>query len=531
MSELLAVFLAGLSLFFTGVAGVKSRLQQLSGRRCRQILAKVTDRSILAGLVGLMFGAITQSASAVAFILSGMVATGLISLRRALPVVAASNVGTAALVFLAAFDMKLAIFFLIGVTGLMIAFRIGHKFEAIIGALFSIGLLFYGLELMKQAFGPMPGYEWFQTLAAFLKQWAVAPFLLGAALRMIIQSSSAIGVIAIALQAAGLFTEFQSVMLICGAGPGVALAALFLSGNLSGPPRQIVLYQGIINLVSGTVLALAFLVTARSGGGGPIFDLIYKVARDSNDCLAWTFFLSMSGCLFAGLAILPWTERFLGILAPPTIEQDISRPAYLHEEAFAVPDTAVELVGQEQQRFLGVVTTILESVRDESKSGVEAKPSALRTGGVTLGGEITVFLKELINRNVSSETAGEILSLERRQENLSSLLETVYRYAVIRSETSFNPQISDLMDRLSESLHLILMTAADAWRSHDEADQAFLLKLTEDRGEMMERLRRSYQMAEGGAGQVSALFYATTLFERSVWIVRQVGLSLKGPLD
>lgn len=530
MSELLAVFLAGLSLFFTGVAGVKSRLQQLSGRRCRQILARVTDRSILAGLVGLMFGAITQSASAVAFILSGMVATGLISLKRALPVVAASNVGTALLVFLAAFDLRLAVLFLIGVTGLMIAFRIGHRFEALIGALFSIGLLFYGLSLMKQAFGPMPGYDWFQTLAEFLKQWTLAPFLLGAALRMVIQSSSAIGVIGIALQATGLFTEFQAVMLICGAGPGVALAALFLSGNLSGPPRQIVLYQGLINFVSGTLLALAFLVTDRDGGG-PIFDLIYLVARDANDCLAWTFFLSMSGCLLVGLAILPWTERLLGVLAPPTVEQDLSRPAFLHEEAFAVPDTAVELVSQEQLRFYGVVTSILESVRDETKGTVTARPTALRKGSHSLGGEITVFLKELINRNVSSETAGEILSLERRQENLGSLLETVYRYSVIRGETSFNPHLSALMDRLSESLHLILLTAADAWRSGDSDDLALLLKLTEDRGEMMERLRRSYQMAEGGAGQISALFYATSLFERAVWLVRQVGLSLKGPSD
>lgn len=530
MSELFAIFLAGLSLFFTGVAGVKSRLQQLSGRRCRKILARVTDRSILAGLVGLMFGAITQSASAVAFILSGMVATGLISLKRALPVVAASNVGTAALVFLAAVDMRLAILFLIGVTGLMIAFRIGHRFEAMIGALFSIGLLFYGLELMKQAFGPMPGYDWFQTLAAFLKQWTFAPFLLGAALRMIIQSSSAIGVIGIALLSTGLFTEFQAVMLICGAGPGVALAALFLSGNLSGPPRQIVLYQGLINFVSGTILALAFLVTDRNGGG-PIFDLIYKVARDSSDCLAWTFFLSMSGCLVVGLVILPWTERLLGVLAPPTIEQDISRPAFLHEEAFAVPDTAVELVSQEQLRFHGVVISTLETVREETKEGVKAKPSALRTGGHSLGGEITVFLKELINRDVSSETAGEILSLERRQENLDSLLETVYRYAVIRSETVFNDDLSALMDRLSESLHLILLTAGDAWRSGESEDLMLLMKLTEDRGEMMERLRRSYQMAEGGAGQISALFYATTLFERAVWLVRQIGLSLKSQPD
>jgi hypothetical protein len=46
---------------------------------------------------------------------------------------------------------------------------------------------------------------------------------------------------------------------------------------------------------------------------------------------------------------------------------------------------------------------------------------------------------------------------------------------------------------------------------------------------MMERLRRTYQgiTGEGDKGQNAALFYETTLFERAVWLVRQVGLSLK----
>jgi phosphate:Na+ symporter len=109
MAELIALFLAGLSLFFTGAMGVRTKLQQMSGRKFRQVLARVTDRPVIAGVVGMGAGAVTQSASAVAFILSGMVASGMITLRRALPVVAALNVGTAALVFIAAFDMRLAI--------------------------------------------------------------------------------------------------------------------------------------------------------------------------------------------------------------------------------------------------------------------------------------------------------------------------------------------------------------------------------------------------------------------------------------
>ncbi len=530
MGEILALFLAGLALFFTGVAGVKSRLQQVSGGRFRRMLAKVTDRPVLSALVGMLFGAVTQSGAGVAFILSGMVATGLIPLRRALPVVAAANVGTALLVALAAFDLRVAVLFVIGTTGLMITFRVGRRFEALIGALFSIGVLFLGLSMMKEAFAPMPKFAWFHSMADFLRQWSLAPFLLGAAIRMVVQSSSAIGVIAITLQAAGLFTPFQAVMLMCGAGPGVALATFFLSGNLKGAPRQIVLYQGIINMLSGTTLAAIFALTETNGQSW-LLDAIDMIARTNSDTLAVVFFGSMAGCLVFGLLLLPWSERFLARLAPPTLEQDISRPAYLHEEALAVPDTAVELAEQEQLRFYGVVVRILETVREETKSKTGAAP--LYAGAQQLGGEVTNFLKELINRPVGSETAGQILLLERRQENLGSLLETIDRYRAVRANTVFNEDLAALMDRLTESLHLILLTAADAWRSGEEADRSYLEKLTADRGPMMERLRRTYQAVETGEtkGQSAALFYATTLFERAVWLVRQVGMSLSRPED
>jgi hypothetical protein len=76
-------------------------------------------------------------------------------------------------------------------------------------------------------------------------------------------------------------------------------------------------------------------------------------------------------------------------------------------------------------------------------------------------------------------------------------------------------------------MSLILLTARDAWTGADALDLAHLLKLTEDRGGLMERIRSSCQGGELPHDQQSALFYATTLFERTVWLLRQLGLSLQ----
>ncbi|MDX2080350.1 MAG: Na/Pi symporter [Terrimicrobiaceae bacterium] len=527
--ESAALFLAGLSLFFSGVSGVRAKLQQAAGRRIRAWLAGLTNRPVLVGLVGLIAGAVTQSASAVAFILSGMVATGLITLRRALPVVATSNVGTALLVFLAAVDLRLAVLYLIGVTGLMINFRLATRFEALTGALFAIGLLFFGLDLMKRAFEPLPELAWFQSLAMFLREWPFAPFILGAVCRMFIQSSSAIGVIAITLEDAGLFSEMQAMLLVCGTGPGVALASLFLSSNLTGTPRQIIIYQGLINLVSGVVVGTLIAMDAFTGFNA-VTRVLDLVGDDSGKRLAWVFLANMVGCLLVGLAVLPRIEPWLRRLAPPSEEQNLACPRFLHDEALTVPETAAELVDREQRRFFELCISLLDTVREEGAGEYRGQPDVFHSAAGGLHGEIRAFLADLLSRSLTNETMLDVLNLERRQDTLQSIEESLDRLVRISLKTRPDSPSAAVIERLVESLSLILLTAREAWTTGEDVERVYLLALTDDRSEMMERIRRSFQ--DGGpaitSDERSALFYATTLFERAVWLLRQLGLTL-GP--
>ena len=204
----------------------------MSGQRFRQILGRLTHRPVMAGLVGATLGAITQSASVVAFILSGMVSTGLLPISRALIVLACANIGTALLVFVAASDLHVSILFLIGITGL---------------SGMSVGLLFLGLEMMKQAFQPLASSTQFAHVAGFFARWPYAAFLLGALLRAFIHSSSAVAAIVVTINRGGQLGEFPAMMVIAGLGLGSALATSMLAGNLRGVPRQIAMYQAMTN--------------------------------------------------------------------------------------------------------------------------------------------------------------------------------------------------------------------------------------------------------------------------------------------
>jgi hypothetical protein len=79
-----------------------------------------------------------------------------------------------------------------------------------------------------------------------------------------------------------------------------------------------------------------------------------------------------------------------------------------------------------------------------------------------------------------------------------------------------------------EALDTILLTAADAFTSKDQIDIDLLVSLTDDRGGAMERLRTRYRLEHAdNASDISALHYATTLFERNVWLLRQLALWLR----
>jgi Na+/phosphate symporter len=46
MLELLALYLAGLAFFFSGISGISDNLRQMSGQRFRQALGRLTHRRL-----------------------------------------------------------------------------------------------------------------------------------------------------------------------------------------------------------------------------------------------------------------------------------------------------------------------------------------------------------------------------------------------------------------------------------------------------------------------------------------------------
>jgi phosphate:Na+ symporter len=521
---LAVTFLAGLAFFFLGLDFVKTSLKGLANRRFRAIVTKLVASGPLAATWGVLFGAISQSATAVAFLLVGLVTSGLLPLRRALTVVSWANVGTAALVFIAAVDLRLATLFLIGMSGVVIGLGRTGKFDPMLRSFLGVGLLFLGLKFMKDATGPLPQQAWFAGVAESLNSSLLLGFLAGMLLRTVIQSSSGIIIVLVTLCVHGVLAPAQTLMCIHGTGLGIGLSVLLLGSGLKGNSRQLAVFQALINAVSGIVLA-GWLLAAQGGLVPGLLDLVGTA--DPGRGLATAFAIQQVLTALVGTALLPRAPALLDRLAPPTLEQSLQKPRFLDESALQAPDVALELVDREQRRMLGLASGLLGGVRsDRDPRPGEATPPITKAAIAALDVEVSAYLGELARRDASIEARRRILAATDRERIIAQIATALDDLAGVAGPLRQDPGAATLATSLVESLDTILRTVVEVIERGDELDRMMLAEMTSDRGDLLEQAR-SAVVRGGGAASARAeadLLLALSLFERTVWLVRQLRL-------
>ncbi len=535
--EIAGSLIAGLGLFFIGIRLIGSHLKELGGRGLRRLIARATGNPLLGALVGALSGAITQSSSAITFIVVSMTSVGLLTVRRAVPLVVWANVGTSVLVLLAVVDLRLAVLYLLGATGLGYFLNLDRapRWRHLLGSALGIALLFFGVVQMKAGGAELRSLPAVADILAFAAGWPLLGFVLGAALTLVAQSSATVSVVAVTLTTAGLLTFDQTAFIVFGASLGSGVSVWLLSANLTGSARQIVLLQ-VAAKVTGVVVLLPLYLLEMSVDLPEVVALRAAAEAAPQQAVALLYLLLQ---LVSALALSLLGRPALALAAraaPESEEERLSRPRYLYDQAVEDPETAVELVRREQARIFGHLPTLLDSLRPEA--GEQAGRGPLLEASRNLVGRCEVFLTELLDATGSRGLMLTVLQLEKRNQLLGELLQTVGEQLDgpvrdIAAPLEPDGRLPTLLGALVESEHALLVTAAEALdreagEGHAEADVAVLLALSGDRSESMDELRRRVaQETRLTAEEHDSLYAATALFERIVWLVRRYTLLLE----
>jgi phosphate:Na+ symporter len=208
---------------------------------------------------------------------------------------------------------------------------------------------------------------------------------------------------------------------------------------------------------------------------------------------------------------------------PPAPDQDIARPRYISDAALEDPGSALELVAREHARVVELLPDVLDDARHDGRG-----QSASRTGEAiaSLLDSIESYMRDIMSRQLSADASMHAVALDQRHRALVGLRESIISMVqVARESRRIDPdgQGAMLVGGLVEAFDGNLRTLAEAVRGNDDLEWSVLKEMTEDRGPAMEALRGrlSDASAHMAPDSLRAALYATGVFERGMWLVRQ----------
>jgi len=429
--------LGGLGLFLFGMKIMSEGLQKVAGNKLRKILGMVSNNRLVACGVGALVTSIIQSSSATTVMLVSFVDAGLMTFVQAIGVILGANIGTTVTAQLIAF--KITAYALPAIAaGVLLKFFVGRRKWIYVGdVLLGFGLVFFGLATMKSGFAPLKEHPFFISLFTRFNADDISGILLcilvGTALTMILQSSSATVGITMALASQGLLNFEACVALILGDNIGTTITAELasigagISAHRTARAHTLFNLIGVINIIIffPFFVKLVVWVTQTFMDIGPP-DLVENGQHPNISryiANAHTGFNVVNAAFF--LLFLPYLVKVATWLTPQKKEEavldELHKIKYLDSKYIDTPSVAIgqaraEIVrmGEAVQLMYTDVVGSLKDRRLEELSKWQKREDLIDT----LQREITQFLVEVVRYDISVEESREVASLMRMANNL-----------------------------------------------------------------------------------------------------------------
>jgi len=270
MVKIVLGLLAGLVLFLYGVTHMSDGLRAIAGDRMKRILGRFTTNRFAGVLTGAIATTVLDSSSVTIVMVIAMVNAGVLTFVQSLGVIMGSNIGTTVSSQLIAFNVDeyapLAL-----LAGFVLHMMGKTERRKQIGSIvLGIGLIFFGLGQMGNAVEPLRDHRPVLDLLARLESpWLGV--LIGAALTVLIQSSSATLGIVITLASQGLITLPAGIAVMLGAEIGTCADTLVATVGRSREAVRAGVFHLLFNIttvIAGVLFVEQFTRLALRISGG-----------------------------------------------------------------------------------------------------------------------------------------------------------------------------------------------------------------------------------------------------------------------
>ena len=524
MMTIAGYFLGGIGLFFVGLQLLSIALKQLTSRQFRNILAKWAGSPFKSACIGLATGIFTQSTSALSFITASMAGAGMITVRQGIPMLAWANPALGVLIFVAFLDIKPVVLIILGISGLFFSFLKPSKLHELCKAFLGLSLLIYGLNMIHQGSVPLGQTEWFKTFLLYGNQSYFLCFFATIILTLILQSSTAVSILAISFYLSDLLSIDQTILIIYTANVGISIITGLLSLKLKGTPKQLVIFQALFNVITFLILLPLFII--ETAYNIPIIkgfsQYLFKDPSQQMACVYVIF--NLTGAIISTIFLNPMCG-FLNTFWPASEEEEWCKLKYIHDHFILEPETTADLLVKEQTLLIQHMTEYINTLRNlniaSQKSSIEARHNAFAMVTKEIHGIITGLLK----KEKSLPCSEQIATIQNREYLLISLEQTLYDFSTLLAGCANNQSTDAYRSMFVESLDTILLTASETCKTNDSRELDTLILMTSDRSELMRNYRCQFLTQRGLSNDSQmALLELTALFERAVWILGKIAL-------
>jgi phosphate:Na+ symporter len=259
---LLCGLLGGLGIFLLGMKNMSEGMQAVAGTGLRRMIATATDNRFLATGVGALVTCVVQSSSITTVMVVGFVNSGVMELAQAIGVIMGANIGTTITGWILVLDIGQYGLPLLGLAAFVYLFSKGDKKRY--WALFTmgVGMVFFGLELMKEACAvikSMPDFnQWFHRFQAENYVGVLQCAFVGCVLTTLVQSSSATLGITISLAVEGIISYETAAALVLGENIGTTVTAYLASLGATTHARRAAYFHVMFNMIGVFWITLIF---------------------------------------------------------------------------------------------------------------------------------------------------------------------------------------------------------------------------------------------------------------------------------
>lgn len=490
--------LGGLAVFIYGMNLMSESLQKAAGEKMKSILALLTKNRIMGVIAGALVTAVLQSSSATTVMAIGFVSAGLMSLPQAISIIFGANIGTTMTAQIIAFKITDYIYAFIFVGFILTFVCKSERIKSIGQTIFAFGLLFLGIETMGDVMKPLASSPVFTDLIGKVSGIPVLGLLLGTAMTLVVQSSSATIAVLQNFAAQPGADGVTSILGLVGAIPillgdniGTTITALLASLGQSRDAKRTAIAHTIFNL-SGSLVFIWFvkpyaaLIQAISPKGPEVEVISRQIAN------AHTLFnLTMT---VVWVCLLGLMVKIVMRLIPDAKDAKVNplQPAFLDKKVIGQPTAALKLVAKEVLHCSGMVKNMLKDLAGLSKSEDPALVGKIKEQGQTLHSlmeAINDYLAELFSAGVLTELQATQTAklmhvcgdVERMGELAADLTDVIA--GKIEQKYSFS---EEAMEDLRKSLNQISKMYGDAMRALEQGEPEEPEKLIRRREKVMD---------------------------------------------